>query len=132
MLASSPAPPAPSANCADAALGTAPLAQSEVFGGLTYQALALLQPCAITVRIAAEPLGPADSAAGGAAGGTPPLQLTAAPEGDAQQQVQQAAYSRFPALTAPVGQPLSVTLSVTNHGCTAAAASSSGGGGRAV
>ena len=80
------------------------------------------------MRLAAEPLAPA----GDAPGGAPRLQLTAAPEGDAQQQAQQAQqqqaaaalspYSRFPALAAPVGQPLSVTLSVTNHGRTAAAA----------
>ena len=85
------------------------------------------------MRLAAEPLAPA----GDAPGGAPRLQLTAAPEGDAQQQAQQAQqqqaaaalspYSRFPALAAPVGQPLSVTLSVTNHGRTAAAAASSGG-----
>lgn len=105
----------------DAALGTAPLAHGEVFAGLTYRSLALLQPCAITVRLAAEPLPP--GAAGSGSGSTtgeqrqgPALQLLAAPE--AEQQQAAAAYSRFPAFSAALGQPLCVTLSVTNHGRT--------------
>ena len=114
----------------DAALGTAPLAHGEVFAGLTYRSLALLQPCAITVHLAAEPLPPGAAGSGSTAGEQwqgPALQLLAAPEAEQQQQQQQAAaaYSRFPAFSAALGQPLCVTLSVTNHGRTVAGAGKS-------
>ncbi len=96
----------------------------EVFNGLTYRSLALLQPCAITVRLSAEPLpfgaavgsgstGPGDQQQAAAA-----LQLMEAPEAEQQQQVAAAAYGRFPAVSAALGQPVCVTLSVTNHGRT--------------
>ena len=110
----------------DAALGTAPLVHGEVFNGLSYRSLALLQPCAITVRLSAEPLQPAAAGAGGslgeqqqqAAAAAAALHLMAAPEAEQQQQVGAAAYGRFPAFSAALGQPLCVTLSVTNHGRT--------------
>ena len=103
----------------------------EVFNGLTYRSLALLQPCAITVRLSAEPL-PFGAAAGGDSTGpgeqqqaAAALQLMAAPDAEQQQQVAAAADGRFPAVSAALGQPLCVTLSVTNHGRTMPGASKS-------
>lgn len=109
---------------ADAVLGTAPLVHGEVSKGLSYRSLALLQPCAITVHLSAEPLQPAAAGTGGSLGEQPQqaaaaaLQLMAAPEAEQQQQLGAAAYGRFPAFGAALGQPLCVTLSVTNHGRT--------------
>lgn len=123
----------------------APLVHGEVYNGLSYHSLAQLQPCALTVQLSAEPLPQqAQHAAAGAvsgqqqagsgAAGPPPLQLTAAPEaaaGPGQQQQQQGAspYSRFPACTAAAGQPLSVTLTVCNHGRTFPSSSGNEAGG---
>ncbi len=118
----------------------------EVYNGLSYHALAQLQPCALTVQLSAEPLPqPAQHAAEGAGGeqqstsgaaGSPPLQLMSAPEPAASQQQQQqqqqqqgpSPYSRFPAFAASAGQPLSVTITVTNHGRTLPYRSSSEAG----
>lgn len=115
-----------SSHPADAAVGTAPLVHGEVFNGLTYRSLALLQPCALTVQLTAEPL-----AAGGDAAQAPALQLVPAPGADQPQQAQQAAaaYSRFPALPVSLAQPLAVTLTVTNHGRTIPGGSSAAAAG---
>jgi hypothetical protein len=177
----------------------------EVFNGLSHEALALLEPCALTVLLSAEPLalageqqpaqqqrtrqqgvleeeegeqqGQADEQHAQQPVGQqqqaqqqapPHLQLVAPPEpaqlaGDAphhhhphqhrphshqqhhqgqqqrdakqQQQRQPSPYERFPALTVSLGQPLVVTLTVTNHGRTCSSSSgidrSAGGGGDA-
>lgn len=99
-----------------------------MFQGLSQHSLSLLQPCALTMRLTAEPL-----PAAGAAQAPVALQLTAAPAAADQQQQQQGEqakpYSRFPALAAALGQPLCVTLAVTNHGRTLPSGGSGGGGG---
>ena len=131
------APPPPDA---DGGVGTAPLVPGEVFNGLGYRTLAQLQPCGLTVQLSAEPLpgGGGGSGAAAAAGAPPPLQRLPPPAAAEAHRVQRegqppagSPYARFPALTAQLGQPLSVTLTVTNHGRTlppSGDGSGSGGG----
>ena len=165
-------PPPLALRPADHAVGAAPLVHGEVYNGLSYHSLAMLEPCAITVQLSAEPLQPQQpqqqqqqvqldaepSAAGGegdgeqqhgggSSSGAPPspqaLQLLAPPEADQHamqqqhlQQQQESPYRRVPAFTAALGQPLSVTLTVTNHsracssnGSSSGEAAAAGGGG---
>lgn len=112
------------ARLADTALGTAPLVHGEVYNGLTYRSLALLQPCALTAALHAEPLAPT-----GEQQLPLVLQLAAAPQANQQQAAAAAAaYSQFPALHAELGQPLSMTLTVTNHGRTTSGSGSNPSG----
>ena len=135
-------------------MGIAPLVHGEVYNGLTYRNLALLEPCALTVRLTAEPhqqqqqqqqeaqeeeeQEEEEEAESSGKPAQQPVQLVSPPEASGhaeqqqhaqqqphgQQQQAQSPYARFPALAAALGQLLSVTVWVTNHGI----ASGSGGG----